>query len=137
MTNTVIEEDLKTLIDASDWTVGGEEVTKDTYVYEVSHSKILDLDQPEIVSPNVVFVIKPAVRSLLSKSMGATTYQFNGVLRVNGESYDDVKAAMEAMKPIADSDLNLSMFFPGTTGDPVSEMFFANIVYQWNIFESD
>ena len=136
MTN--IETALKALIDATTWLIGVELVTKTTYIWVESHAKGINLDKPPVTNTDVIFVIKPSVRTQpFGKSFGATVYQWNGDLELHAFNLVDMQRALDLIKTIGDSDINLTLFIPGAGGRPLSKFYLATIVYQWNKFESD
>ena len=135
MTN--IETSLKALIDATNWLIGVELVTKTTYIWIESHATNLNLNKPTVVDTAVIFVIKPSVRNLLSKSFGSAVYQWNGDFMLYAFNLVDLQRAEDLIKTIADSDQDLTIFIPGHNGSPKNQLFWINIVFQWNKFESD
>lgn len=137
---TVIENDLLALIDATDWAVGPETITKTTYIRNISHSKTLDLDRPLVSGTATVIVIDPSVRAPIDRSRGSATYQFNGDVRLYATSDTFLEKMMELLKTIVDAVDNLLFFFPGVDRDRDSietDYFFNTTQFQWDIFEGD
>lgn len=137
---TVIEDDLLALIEATTWSLDPETITKATYIYTESHSKVLDLDRPVVTGTGTVIVIDPSVRAPIDRSRGSATYQFNGDVRIHATSPTFLKKMMELLKIIVDAVDNLLFFFPGVDRDRDSietDYFFNTIQFQWDIFEGD
>lgn len=130
MVNVVIEDDLKTLIDAD----VGWSITKNTYVFIESHTGALGLDlhHPPVTTGNVKIVIRKSNRTLLSRSLGSETYAFVGIIEMFANTTATMKTGHNELKQIADADPNLLFFFPGIDGDPINEYFVSQILYKWD-----
>lgn len=131
-----IEDDLKTLIDATVWSVGVEGITKSTYVWSESLAKTLNLNNPRPVTPNVINVIHPSVSSTLTESSASQVIQYTGLLKIYAAEEADFKAALTNMKKIINDEDFLKVTFDGVNGAIIRKKYNNENIYLWNKRES-
>jgi len=138
LTTINIETDLKTLLDATTWTVVGDGVTKLVYIWSESHSPALDLTNPgswNKTTNQVVIVIQPAQPSqVLLDSANGKNEAFICTLKVYAQTVANIKSALTALKTIFDSQPNLSASYSGIDGNIFMGSYFILTVIKWNKF---
>lgn len=134
MTNVVVESVLKALIDADDWDVDPDGVTKLTYIWANSNAINLDLDDPgswNNTANQVVIVIHPSTRSNIGKSSGSDNFSWIGEMKIFANTAANISSASDLLKAIADANQFLEFHEPGLNGNPKIGKYWKTIIYHY------
>jgi hypothetical protein len=132
----VIENVLKTLIDATSWAVNPEGLTKVTYVYIDTQKLGTDYKHPKPLSTEAKIVIFESQRSNKGRMAGANIQEYIGQMHVWTSTVDLAKLAVPLLDTIANGDNDTQFHIGGIRGEPASNSYLIPVIYQINKLET-
>jgi len=128
----MIEHDLETLINAVEWTVDDEGITKTTYVYTEDATKGFTTRS---YGTAVKIVIYPSTGSMLRGSGRYKIVLYEGDLIVYGSSITSLRTAESELQEIADTEPFLIFISNGILGHPLQTSYQLRVRYEWTKLE--